>query len=87
MSHDCLTVYDLWTNWGKATTVDRNSPTACCSKLYDLDPINPAVVQFPDIPSVYCTLDGNVTVIYWSSQSLNGTIPASIGNLKNLVLL
>jgi hypothetical protein len=72
MSHDCSTVYDLWTYWGKATTVDRNSPTDCCSS---------------DIPGIGCTLDGNVTVIIWSSQSLNGIIPASIGNLKNLVVL
>jgi hypothetical protein len=89
MSHDCATVIDLWTNWGKATTVDRNSPTACCSKLYDydLDPINPAVVQSPDIPSVYCTLDGIVTQILWYSQSLSGSIPESIGNLKYLKTL
>jgi hypothetical protein len=87
MSHDCLTVYDLWTHWGKATTIDRNSPTACCSK--DLDPFYSAsaVVQSPDIPGVECTPDGNVTGIFWSSQSLNGPIPDSIGNLKNLQYL
>jgi hypothetical protein len=45
MSNDCLTVYDLWTHWGKTTTVDRNSPTACC---YGLE----GKVQLTGIPGV-----------------------------------
>ena len=86
MSHDCLTVYDLWTYWGQTTTVDRNSPTACCSKLfdYDLDAINPAVVQSPDIPGIDCTLDGNVTGVAWFRKYLSGSFSSEIGNLVNL---
>jgi hypothetical protein len=77
MSNDCATVIDLWTHWGQTTTVDRNSPTACCSILE-------ARVQRTGIEGVTCLSDGSVTHISWYSQSLSGSIPDSIGNLKNL---
>jgi hypothetical protein len=80
MSNDCSTVYDLWTNWGKATAVDRNSQTACCRFLGNTQ-------QLTGIEGVKCTSDGNVTWVLWSSKSLSGSIPESIGNLKNLRLL
>jgi hypothetical protein len=77
MSNDCAIVVDLWTHWGKTTTVDRNSPTACCFRLGE-------TYQRTGIREVRCTLDGSVTGIGWYSQSLSGSIPDSIGNLKNL---
>ena len=77
MSHDCEIVYDLWTQFGKTTTVDRNNETACCYWLGVEVQRQPTV-----IPEVYCTPDGNVTRILWRSRSLSGYIPDSIGNLE-----
>ena len=77
MTYDCTIIVDLWTNWGKNTTVDRNNATACC-KYFD------SYIQSPNIEGVFCTSDGNVTAILWGYQSLSGTIPDSIGNLVNL---
>jgi hypothetical protein len=80
MSNDCAIVVDLWTNWGKNTTVDRNSPTACCFRLGETK-------QLTGIEGVTCLSDGIVTQIDWYSKSLSGSIPDSIGNLKNLEYL
>jgi hypothetical protein len=77
MSNDCAIVVDLWKHWGKNTTVDRNSPTACC---FSLD----GKVQLTGIEGVGCTSDGNVTYVFWYSQSLSGSIPDYIGNLTNI---
>jgi hypothetical protein len=77
MSNDCAIVVDLWTHWGKTTTVDRNSPTACCFRLGE-------TYQPTGIEGVTCLSDGIVTQINWYSKSLSGSIPDSIGNLKNL---
>jgi hypothetical protein len=88
MSNDCATVIDLWTHWGQTTTVDRNSPTACCYRLGE-------TYQPTGIEGVTCLSDGKVTEIRWDRvteirwdrQSLSGSIPDSIGNLKNLEYL
>jgi len=80
MSNDCTIIVDLWTNWGKNTTVDRTHPTACC-KYFD------SYIQSPNIEGVFCTSDGNVTAIQWQSLSLSGPIPDSIGNLTSLEFL
>jgi hypothetical protein len=77
MSNDCATVIDLWTHWGQTTTVDRNSPTACCFRLGNAR-------QPTGIEGVTCLSDGIVTQINWYSRSLSGSIPDYIGNLKNL---
>jgi hypothetical protein len=67
MSNDCAAVIDLWTHWGQTTTVDRNSPTACCRLLGETQ-------QLTGITGVFCTSDGNVTGIGWIDQSLSGSI-------------
>jgi hypothetical protein len=74
MSHDCAIVIDLWKHWGQNTTVDRNNRTGCCLLVGSKQPI----------PAVICTPDGKVTDINWQDKGLNGSIPESITNLKNL---
>ena len=54
---------------GKTTSVDPTSATACCN---DLDFF------------VECTSTGNVTALYWGFETLQGSIPAELGNLVNL---
>ena len=77
MSGDCAIVVDLWKHWGKTTTVDRTHPTACCKRFGKSD-------QPSGIEGVYCTSDGKVTRINWSSMGLSGSIPGYIGKLTNL---
>jgi hypothetical protein len=78
MSHDCATVYDIWTqHFKQPTTVDRDDPTACCHLLGYSN-------QLSAIPGVECYYGGEVTRLFWSSLSLTGSIPETIGNLPNL---
>jgi hypothetical protein len=76
-SPQCCWVVRIWQEMGKTTTVSATSATECCNKL---DSENTG----SGISGVYCSLDGSVTEIRWSSQSLSGSIPPEIGNLKNL---
>ena len=77
---DCAIVIDLWKHFGRTTTVDQNNATACCYYLGES-------AQPSGIEGVTCTSDGKVTEISWAFKNLNGTIPNSIGNLKNLQYL
>jgi hypothetical protein len=77
MSNDCAVVIDLWTHFGKTTTLDRNNATGCCSTSDTK----------PDIPHVVCNPFGKVSRIGWDNQSLTGSIPDYIGNLKSLEFL
>jgi hypothetical protein len=82
---DCEIVVDIWKNhFNKDTDVDPSNPSGCC-QLIDNE-----FQSSSGINGVYCKSHegtANVTQIYWSSQSLSGPIPASIGNLVNLEVL
>ena len=65
---------------GRTTSVNPNNRTACCSEI-DGRP------QTSGIPVVRCRSSGTVTLvtlINWDSKSLNGSIPAELGNLTSL---
>jgi hypothetical protein len=74
---DCCRVIYIWQEMGQNTTVDPTSATACCYYLG-------STTQSSGIPGVTCTSDGTVTQIHWLRKRLTGTIPAEIGNLRNL---
>jgi hypothetical protein len=82
---DCEIVVDIWKNhFNKDTDVDPSNPFGCC-KLIDNE-----FQSSSGINGVYCKSHegtANVTHIFWGSQSLSGSIPASIGDLVNLEIL
>jgi hypothetical protein len=79
---DCEIVVDIWKNHFKQSTlVVETDPFYCC-KFID-DEFQPS----SGINGVHCITHGgaaNVTRLFWSSQSLSGSIPDSIGDLVNL---
>jgi hypothetical protein len=83
MSHDCAIVVDLWKHWGKTTTANRTLEFACCTSMPHGINASRSFIS-SDIPNVSCHSDGKVEEIQWRGQSLSGSIPDSIGNLKNL---
>jgi Leucine-rich repeat (LRR) protein len=75
-SPECCWVVLSWQKMGKTTSVDPNSATACCDSL--------GSTQTSGISVVTCTSTGFVTRLTWSDQSLQGSIPPELENLKNL---
>ena len=67
-SPQCCWVIRSWQKMGKTTSVNSTDAKACCS----------------GIPGVTCTSAGIVTEINWMSRGLVRSIPAVLGNLRNL---
>jgi len=77
---ECFWVVESWKKMGRTTSVSSTSATACCYYLG-------STTQTSGIPGVTCNSIGIVTVIGWYAQSLQGSIPSSLGNLTNLQYL
>jgi hypothetical protein len=76
-SPECCWVVESWKKMGKTTSVSATSATDCCSVIDGIYPSS-------GIPGVYCTSAGSVNRIDWVFQSLKGSIPPELGNLRNL---
>jgi hypothetical protein len=70
-SYQCCWVIRSWQKMGRTTTVNPASATGCCSNIGDID----------------CTSTGIVTKISWSTEGLQGQIPAELGKLTSLQYL
>jgi hypothetical protein len=88
--HDCCIVVNLWKHFGKSTSVDPNSSTACCSmsgvlcwngRVRNIRWKNQGLTG--SIPSWINKLK-NLVILQLGSNQLSGSIPASIGDLKIL---
>jgi len=69
---------------GKTTSVSSTHATACCNYVVSS---TGTTTQTSGIPGVNCTSSGIVTEIRWGSQSLQGSIPSSLANLRSLTRL
>ena len=65
---------------GKTTLVSSTNATACCYYLGSTS-------QISGIPEVFCTSTGSVTELRWGAQSLQGSIPPELENIRNLKYL
>jgi hypothetical protein len=79
-SPECSYVVESWQEMGKTTSVPATNATACCYYLG-------STTQTSGIPGVNCTSTGIVIEIQWGALSLQGSIPAELGYLRNLELM
>ena len=80
-SPQCCWVALSWQKMGGTTSISSShlstSATACCYYLG-------STIQNSGIPGVYCSPIRDVTTLIWNDQSLQGSIPTELSNLKNL---
>ena len=69
----------------KLHSVSPTHRTACC--YYLVSSTGTTTTQASGIPGVRCTSTGIVIGITWNSQSLQGSIPTELSNLRNLKTL
>jgi hypothetical protein len=81
-SPQCCWVKRSWQLMGRTTSVSSTSATACCRTL--VSSTGTTTTQTTGITGVKCTSTGTVTELNWYNQSLQGSIPTEISNLKNL---